>query len=60
MKLVLRDRDGVRDDLAQRLLTLKRGDLGAVLAGAPRPPPLGVLMFGDVERGEALYGECVV
>ncbi|GBF92765.1 hypothetical protein Rsub_05134 [Raphidocelis subcapitata] len=57
LKLVLRDPEGIRADLAERLLATKRGDLAAVLAGAPRPPALGALLFVDLERGAGLHGE---
>lgn len=51
----LRDKDGIKADLADRLLKIKRADLGAVLTGEPRPPAFGALMFSDIERGVGLY-----
>ena len=54
---MLRDPAGIRADLAARLLRLKREDLAAVLAAQARPPPLGALVFVDLERGAALHGE---
>lgn len=42
----LRDERGMADDLQERLLGLKRAQLGAVLAGrSSSPPPLATLLF---------------
>lgn len=57
LKLVLRDPEGIRADLGDRLLRLKREDLAAVLAGRPRAQAVGGLLFVDLERGAALHGE---
>jgi small ligand-binding sensory domain FIST len=57
LKLVLRDPEGIRADLANKLLRLKREDLAAVLSGTARPPAVGTLMFVDLERGAALHDE---
>ena len=57
LKLVLRDPEGIRADLAAKLLRLKREDLAAVLAGRPRDPAVGALLFVDLERGAGLHGE---
>ncbi|KAI8476657.1 MAG: FIST N domain-containing protein [Monoraphidium minutum] len=57
LKLVLRDPEGIRADLAARLLRLKREDLAAMLAASARPPAVAALLFVDLERGAALHGE---
>jgi len=57
LKLVLRDPEGIRADLANKLLRLKREDLAAVLAGQSRPQAVGALLFVDLERGVGLHGE---
>lgn len=57
LKLVLRDPEGTRADLAARLLALKRADLAAALSGDARPPAAAALVFVDLERGAALHGE---
>jgi small ligand-binding sensory domain FIST len=56
LKLVLRDPEGIREDLANKLLRLKREDLAAMLSGRGRPPALGALLFVDLERGMGLHG----
>lgn len=57
LKLVLRDPEGIREDLANKLLRLKREDLAAMLAGQARPPAVGTLAFVDLERGASLHDE---
>lgn len=52
----LRDREGIEADLRERLVAVKKADLGAMMgAGPPQPPGLAALLFTDIERGEELY-----
>lgn len=57
MHLQLRDVEGVRADLVDKLLSLKRADLSAVLSAAPRPRAFGALLVNDIQRGILMYGE---
>lgn len=41
----LRDEVGIRDDLSNKLLALKRAELAGVLSGNKQPPPLGAMLF---------------
>ena len=43
------------EDLSAHCTQLKREELAASLAGTPRPPPLGLLVFTCNGRGRALY-----
>ncbi|KAF6251852.1 hypothetical protein COO60DRAFT_1556837 [Scenedesmus sp. NREL 46B-D3] len=55
LRLVLRDEQGIAEDLDSRMLGLKRTELAGVLSGKPRPRPLAALLFTDIGRGSMLY-----
>lgn len=44
-------------DLLSSCLELKRRELSSLLAGPPRPSPLGALIFTCSTRGRGLYKE---
>lgn len=50
IRLMLRDRQGLREELRDRLLAYKRADLASILGGTSLPPTFGVLMFSDMDR----------
>eukprot|EP00775_Hariotina_reticulata_P001178 gene1178-1515_t len=55
LKLVIRDKEGIREDFSSKLIGLKRMELSGVLSGDRKPPPLGALLFSDIGRGSSLY-----
>ena len=53
----IRDDQGIKEELRERVLAYKRKDLQAMVTGQETRPTFGVVMFTDMDRGESLYGE---
>lgn len=57
LKMLVRDKQGIQEDLREVLLRYKRQDLGLILKGEPLAPTFGTLLFSDYVRGAEFYNE---
>ena len=53
----MRDEQGARTDLAEKLLGYKRQELSRVMQSRSPPPAFASFLMTDTERGAAYYGK---